>query len=253
MQLVDTPGFNDTTRSDLDILSSIANWIYANKVAVAGVIYLHRITDMRFTGASRMNLSILKAMCGEHFFPYIILSSTMWSGLTDECEVAEAGARERELVGSPDIWNNMLQKGARYFRYIGSQESGQSIVHNLLARQNPPAMALELELRDRSLEDTVAGQLITAEIRKREEKLRQELLEEEDEERQLKEELKLEQEAIRIEAQRRRKQEEMIRQQAEARPSREMGGVDDMARRAAQVSWRFGTLNVELPIPFARR
>jgi hypothetical protein len=194
VQLVDTPGFNDTNRSDMDILVTITEWIHVNKVAVAGIIYLYKITDMRFTGASRMNLEILKALCGEQFYPHLVLSSTMWDEMRDESGVMQAKERERELLQSPHIWKDILAKGAEYKRYSGSQEQGHCMVDHLLSRQNAPSMAITIELRDQSVDNTTVGQLITEEGRKREEKLRQELLEEEEEEeRLLKRELELEQ------------------------------------------------------------
>jgi hypothetical protein len=193
VQLVDTPGFNDTARSDMDILVTIANWIHVNKVAVAGIIYLYPITDMRFTGASRMNLKILKALCGEQFYPHLVLSSTMWNGIHDQNTLMQAKERERELLQSPDIWKDFLAKGAEYRLYSGAREQGQCIVDHLLSKQQAPSMAIVIELRDQSVDNTTAGQLIMEEGRKREEKLRQELLEEEVEERLLRRELELEQ------------------------------------------------------------
>jgi hypothetical protein len=193
VQLVDTPGFNDTARSDMDILVTITEWIHVNKIAVAGIIYLYKITDMRFTGANRMNLKILKALCGEQFYPHLVLASTMWDEMRDESGVMQAEERERELLQSPNIWKDILAKGAEYKRYSALREQGQSMVDHLLSKQNAPSMAITIESRDQSLDNTTVGQLVLEEGRKREEKLRQELLEEEKEERLLKRELELEQ------------------------------------------------------------
>jgi hypothetical protein len=193
VQLVDTPGFNDTARSDTDIIFKITEWIRVNKIAVAGIIYLYKITDMRFTGASRMNLKILKALCGEQFYPHLVLSSTMWDGIRDESGVMQAKERERELLQSSNMWKDILEKGAEYKRYSGSREQGQSMVNHLLSKHNAPSMAITIELQNQSVGNTTVGQLVTEEGRKREEKLRQDLLEEEEEENLLKRELELEQ------------------------------------------------------------
>jgi hypothetical protein len=176
----------------MDILTSIATWIQRNNVEIAGIVYLHQITDIRFTGASRMHLKILKAMCGQNFFPHIVLSSTMWDRLSDDCAYTEAETREKELVSSPDIWETMIRNGSKYMRYTGSQESGNSMIYHLLAKQGPPSMAIVQQLRNPIVMDTTAGQVITEESRKREEKLRQDLLEEEEEDRLLKADLKSE-------------------------------------------------------------
>ena len=224
---------------------------------------MHRITDKRFTGASRMTLNILLGMCGEHFLPHVVLCSTMWNNLPNQQVMNEAAAREQELVSSPDFWSPILGKGAKYMRYLGNQESGQAIIKTILEHPATHAMNLQLELRnpDCQLEDTVAGRLITAEIRRKEEKLRQERLEEEEEERELREELALEQEATRREEQRQRVREAATARRIEVRNARDMretrdvrsGGPDDMAVMAAEVSWRLGPITGKMNIPSFKR
>ncbi len=52
--LIDTPGFDDTNRSDVDTLKLIAHYLsvsYANRVCIGGIVYLHRISDNRVTFA----------------------------------------------------------------------------------------------------------------------------------------------------------------------------------------------------------
>jgi hypothetical protein len=210
VQLVDTPGFNDTTRSDLDVLSAIAGWLQTNKAVVAGIVYLHRINEARFTGANRMLLKILQSMCGQHFLPYVVLCTTMWDKIPNKNVFSEAEARESELVGAADLWKPLLARGARYMRYTGDCASGVSIVEALFEHPATSGMELQLELRNPEcdVEDTLAGQVITAEIRKKEEKLRRQRLEEEEEERELREQLRLEREALqRDEEKKKRKQE----------------------------------------------
>lgn len=56
--LVDTPGFDDTNRSDTDVLTEIANWMgstYRHGMLLSGILYLHRITDKKITGSSMKN------------------------------------------------------------------------------------------------------------------------------------------------------------------------------------------------------
>jgi hypothetical protein len=51
--LIDTPGFDDTNRSDTEVLKEIARWLvasYKGKILLNGIIYLHRITDIRMQG-----------------------------------------------------------------------------------------------------------------------------------------------------------------------------------------------------------
>jgi len=62
------PGFDDTSRSDTDVLKDVAFFLsqtYKHTVRLAGIIYLHRITDMRMAGSSLRNLTMFKKLCGD--------------------------------------------------------------------------------------------------------------------------------------------------------------------------------------------
>lgn len=209
VQLVDTPGFNDTTRSNLDVLSAIAGWIQTNKPAIAGIVYLHRINEKRFTGADRMTLKILQAMCGQHFLPHVVLCTTMWDKIPDKNVFSEAEVRESELLGAEDLWSPLLARGARHMRYTGDRASGINIIEAIFEYPARSKMEMQLELRNGEcdVEDTLAGQIITAEIRKKEERLRKQRMEEDEEERELKEQLRLEHEALQQDKQKKRDEE----------------------------------------------
>ncbi|MCJ1466115.1 hypothetical protein MMC07_004734 [Pseudocyphellaria aurata] len=59
--LVDAPRFDDTDKTDTEILILIRSWIkdiYDDKTRLMGVIYLHRISDNGMTGPSYKNLTI---------------------------------------------------------------------------------------------------------------------------------------------------------------------------------------------------
>ena len=65
--LVDSPGLDKTTRTDMDILVSIVSSLqYRRYPPLLGIIYMHRVTDKKLAGACRMNLDMLRALCGEH-------------------------------------------------------------------------------------------------------------------------------------------------------------------------------------------
>jgi hypothetical protein len=232
---VDTPGFNDTTRSNMEIMSSLASWIQTNDCTMVGVVYLHRITDRRFTGSSRMSLNILMAMCGERFFPHIVLASSMWNRLPSDGAVAEAVAREQELFDS--FWGDMLRKCAMPMRYMGSLESGQAIIKAVLATHNAPPMSLEIELQDRCIQETAAGRFITAEIRRREEALRQELSKEEEVELKMKAELVHEQGMVKREGLLRRERTLVNGRRLEVRPTGNAREMVEIAWELIHTSW----------------
>lgn len=115
--LIDTPGFNDTERSDEETLRCIAHFLgisYANRRYITGIVYLHRITDNRMTGTNQRNIHMLKALCGQDAYHNIVVASTMWS-LSDS-QVLKG--RETELL-SRDCWFGSIcgPRGAAYFRH----------------------------------------------------------------------------------------------------------------------------------------
>src|SRR5947208_2149946 len=82
--LIDTPGFDDSSRFDGEILNLIASYLrhsYNRNELLSGVIYLHRITDNRIGNTGRRTMAVLQRMCGADNFQNIALVTTMWDKL----------------------------------------------------------------------------------------------------------------------------------------------------------------------------
>src|SRR2546423_10558133 len=82
--LIDTPGFDDTNRSNTEILKEIAAFLtklYVRKIHVTGLVYVHRITDPKMQGSAVKNLQVFQKLCGPQCFPQIALVSTRWQEL----------------------------------------------------------------------------------------------------------------------------------------------------------------------------
>ena len=65
--LIDTPGFDDTYRSDAEVLKDVAFWLaaaYTKHTQLAGILYLHRITEPKFQGSAKRNLRMFQQLCG---------------------------------------------------------------------------------------------------------------------------------------------------------------------------------------------
>ena len=187
LTLIDTPGFDDIQRPDMEVLEAIVRYIQREQSPrVIGIIYMYKIIEKRITGAAARNLRMLQALCGEHFYQNVVLTTTMW-GTVPSAVFPELETREAQLNGGKAFWADMIEKGSEYARYDDTVASGRAILEACLSKRNPPPLNIVLELKRHkiSLEDTSAGRIITAELRKREEKKRQELLEEEREEAML--------------------------------------------------------------------
>ena len=113
--LIDTPGFDDTNRSDTEVLKEIAVWLtasYSMSIKLHGIIHLHRITDLRMQGSAKRNLFLFKKLCGNEALKNVILATTMWEMVDEE----DGHAREIELQDTPEFWGVMKEKGSQIVR-----------------------------------------------------------------------------------------------------------------------------------------
>jgi hypothetical protein len=81
IHLIDTPGFNDTNRSDIETLSMLASYLgasYANVVSIHGILIIHPITDNRMSGSTMRNVEMMKKMCGWASYQNLVVAPTMW-------------------------------------------------------------------------------------------------------------------------------------------------------------------------------
>lgn len=167
IQLIDTPGFNDTQRSDEDILKETVYSLtkfYAQNVLLSGIIYLHRITDPRMTGSATKNLEIFKRLCGKEAFPQVALVTTRWDEATsDEEAKTQAQERETQLVRSPNYWAPIVQCNARVMRYFGNAESAWRVVDSLISPNQRVPLAVQREMIDENLplNETSVGKFVS--------------------------------------------------------------------------------------------
>lgn len=187
VRLIDTPGFDDSDRSDSDILGVIALTlakIYEERIPLLGVVYLHRISDPRVGGASRKSVRILEAMVGPQAFGCVLLATTMW----DKVSPTEGERRERELVDNPEFFGKICNRGqapgAMVQRHTGTRDSAQRIMKNFILQQQSSGqmqtlLLIQHQLVDLklSLEDTTAGKVVDAGLRQQQAKQQEELKE----------------------------------------------------------------------------
>ena len=156
--LIDTPGFDDSGRTDSEILTEISRLLsaqYEAGVSLKGVIYLHRITDIRYAGSSVKTLEIFKKICGEVALRNVLLVSTRWN------EVDEALGASREQQLRDNFWAYMLSNGSTMARFYSNRESAIGIASQLMSRQSI-VLELQRELVEegKSLGQTLAGAFV---------------------------------------------------------------------------------------------
>ncbi|KAI1070200.1 hypothetical protein LB507_007928, partial [Fusarium sp. FIESC RH6] len=180
--LIDTPGFNDTIRSDIDTLEILATHLgasYANGVRIHGIIMLHSISNNRMSGPSRFNLTLLKAICGLPTDTKLVIVTTMWPEHPDLARKRTLEDREKELASEKVCFGQLIAQGAAMFRHYenGHRDSrlqtisAQRIISHLLSspgHNTSHVLQLQREIVDerKALGQTAAGLAIAETLQK---------------------------------------------------------------------------------------
>ncbi|KAJ7780607.1 P-loop containing nucleoside triphosphate hydrolase protein [Mycena maculata] len=172
--LIDMPGFDDTNKSDADILTMIADFLVAEYRAsryLSGIIYFHRISDVRMGGASRRNFTMFQKLCGEDVFINVAIVTTRW----DQEDETIATARFAELKAKP--FKSIIAGGANVFRHDHSDHSGaRNILRGFIGRTAKPLLIQrEMASEGKQLSDTTAGQELQRDVLQQVERYRREM------------------------------------------------------------------------------
>ncbi len=155
VRILDTPGFGDTTRSDTKILEEIAGQLaelYNNKYRLLGVIFLHRITDIRLSRSALRSFNILQELCGPDCYDRIILATTMWSDAKSAAEgLQTAEARHEHLKN--DYWNKLFDGKSQVIRHENTSESAWYIVRHLQAANDKDNTGVRLKIQSELVEE----------------------------------------------------------------------------------------------------
>lgn len=178
LNLIDTPGFDDTNRSDMEILTVIAQYLARHLHSgrrIHGVLFLHRIVDVRLSASVIKMAELAKRICGERFYDHVTLVSTMWELLPDTSVGYE---RARELLNHPRFWADFHREGAPHVRYSNTRETARKIITEVIKSARVPAPLLRIQSqlwRGLSVPETDAGEFLEGELKRRREKHEQDL------------------------------------------------------------------------------
>ncbi|TDL14529.1 P-loop containing nucleoside triphosphate hydrolase protein [Rickenella mellea] len=166
--LVDTPGFNDSSMSDTEVLRLIAKYLVTTHKAgtkLTGVIYMHRIADSKVEGGTRRNFRMFQQLCGSKHLRQVVIVTTWW----DKVDGIVALARERQLCEGETLFRPMLAAGAKMMRHEMRLDEGfssaQAVLNHLL-QLNPTDLNIQTQLvkEKRSLPVTDAGSVINHDL-----------------------------------------------------------------------------------------
>jgi hypothetical protein len=163
INLIDTPGFDDTRRFDTDVLKEISQWFTRTLdlgVKLSGIIYLHPVTLIRMGQSSMRNLRMFRNLCGDDHMENVILATSHWTNVPIDL----ATQREKELLDTEEFCKPLITKGARYRRYQG-YSSGLEILQMLVKKERFTTLFQEqLVGEGRTLLNTEAGQAVNEEL-----------------------------------------------------------------------------------------
>jgi hypothetical protein len=178
--LVDTPGFDDTSRTDVEVLEEVSSWLtqsYKSRQLVSGIIYLHPITSNRMRGSALNSLDVFAGLVGPDSFHNILLVTTMWDLLPDP---SLGESREEEL--REHIWKSLIEKGSITAQSSGDRQSALAIMKRIAFDQRmrstcgaPLAIQKEVVDEHRTLDATSAGEALARRMDSMEQQHREEL------------------------------------------------------------------------------
>jgi hypothetical protein len=179
--LVDTPGFDDTDRSDSEVLREIASWLtasYSNSIKLHGIIYLHRITDPRMQGSGMRNLHMFKRLCGDQNLSNVVMATCQWERVLE----ADGIERERQLKETKNFWGYMVERGSQVHRHYNTRESALKLIDSLVGgTTSRPKIILDIQAQmvdeGKDLAATGAGQAIDDAISKEKERFAKQIAE----------------------------------------------------------------------------
>ncbi|CAE7109000.1 unnamed protein product [Rhizoctonia solani] len=163
--LFDTPGFDDTHLSDTEILKRISEFLaasYQKGFKLTGIIYMHRITDIRVGGISRRTFNVFRKLCGKDSLSNVLLVTNMWS----DPPTSEEIGRETELRTHVDFFQPAIEQGATMVRRAHKDKQSAHDIIRMLLQKDPVAMQVQQELVDqgKALADTGAGREVEHEL-----------------------------------------------------------------------------------------
>ncbi|KAF8241281.1 hypothetical protein K440DRAFT_539254, partial [Wilcoxina mikolae CBS 423.85] len=172
IHVIDTPGFDDNSLSDSDILKMLVDALaamYRNDKHLNGLLYIHDITEVRMKGSEIKNLSLFQKLCGEQSFGNIVLVTNKWTGHDREKAKDE---KRREARLRKTFWREMITRGSSVARHDGSAKSAKSIMAGLISKA-PIVLHVVRQVVDENLpwNRTDAGKAINKELEKFREKM----------------------------------------------------------------------------------
>jgi len=126
---------------------------------LSGLIYVHRICDVRMGGISSRNFRMFRKLCGDDTLKNVVIVTNMWG------EVGQAKGEMREAELKNKFFKPALDKGAQMLRHDNTVESAHNILRHII-QNHPLPLKIQRELVDekKDIGQTDAAQEVESQI-----------------------------------------------------------------------------------------
>jgi len=157
--VVDTPGFDDSSRSDAEVFAEITEYLaaqYMLNIPLKGIIYLHQIHETKMRGSSTRYLEMFQEICGDEALKNVVLVTTRWDAIPPD-QLRDALGREQELINK--WWAPMLKRGSHIKQFRGAPAAAKAMVLGLVRDCEDVVLDVQRELVDyrKPIGETKAG------------------------------------------------------------------------------------------------
>ncbi|CAE6519301.1 unnamed protein product [Rhizoctonia solani] len=170
IQLVDTPGFQDTRDGDeIPVFKNITEWLaarYAGKLRAVGLIYLRSIQEARVLRPETRLIQMFKDLCGDDCLDRVVLVTNRWQLDSDN----EEEDREKAIISDTRRFGSTGAKKVQVRRLQNKYKTEDAMeIVKLFATSPPITLQIQREIVDYGVpfNETTAGSHIEADLRKR--------------------------------------------------------------------------------------
>ncbi|KAI6107657.1 hypothetical protein EDD16DRAFT_1620546 [Pisolithus croceorrhizus] len=126
--LLDTPGFDNTSISEkqiLDMVSKSLEEVHNGRILLSAILLLHPITDNRLRWTPLKHLRLFQKLCGKEAMAQTGLVTTMWN------EVDEDVGNERMASLNNNYWRAMIAQGSKTYRFWNTPDAARELLREV--------------------------------------------------------------------------------------------------------------------------
>ncbi|TEB20536.1 P-loop containing nucleoside triphosphate hydrolase protein [Coprinellus micaceus] len=125
LTLVDTPGFNHTDLSDLEVWQKIENFSSKHRHGMNAILYFHAMTDDWISPQMQLGINLLAKFWGPDAMRVVTIVTTKWD------LVPKTNAQKRLETLQAGLWKPLLDGGCK-IEHLSADEGSSTLLHSIL-------------------------------------------------------------------------------------------------------------------------